>query len=119
MREVDQQSIGFKYGFEVKLLREISKILNFTMEFIETSEGYGKCNQTTDNCTGIMGLIRTGRADIGAGSFLVTIQRVKIVDLSEILVTSTSGFFVRVRRTPEKKGYLYSRVSFLPIESQI
>ncbi|XP_046751999.1 glutamate receptor ionotropic, kainate 2-like [Diprion similis] len=86
-------SIGGLFG---GMLMELSKVANFTVEFVEPREmSYGSWNDEEKRWTGMMELLTNGKAGIAAADFTITRPRLESVDFSLPLLSTRNKLYIR------------------------
>lgn len=81
----DPQSGNDRFeGFCIDLVHEISLLLgfNYTIYEVEDKENGKLINETTGEWSGIIGAVKSGRADLGIGDMTITLQRETAVDFT-------------------------------------
>lgn len=78
MRTDDED--GVKYdGFCIDLLKEMSKVLNFTFEILEVEDGTYGVQDETGRWNGIIGVLQRHEADLSISAVTITYSRVKVI----------------------------------------
>lgn len=91
---------GREKGYELEMMLRVGKILGMKVEFV------------TMDTSGLIPMIRSGKADAAVGSFSITEERKEIVDMSDPEYEGGVYFIVRkvaaeeVDSTEEKTGFI-------------
>ncbi|CAD5211404.1 unnamed protein product [Bursaphelenchus okinawaensis] len=74
---------GIRYdGFCIDLLKEMSKVLNFTFEIFEVEDGTYGVQDETGRWNGIIGVLQRHEADLSVSAVTITYSRVKVIDFT-------------------------------------
>ncbi|XP_011500851.1 PREDICTED: uncharacterized protein LOC105364575 [Ceratosolen solmsi marchali] len=82
-------------GYFGVVITELSKIMNFTIDFTSVEDSYGSWNETKHEWTGVIRRLVSREIDIGIGEFTMNQQRAAVIDYSVALMRSTSNIYIK------------------------
>ncbi|XP_076276446.1 putative glutamate receptor [Lasioglossum baleicum] len=82
-------------GFLGNIVGELERALNFTVKPVARHTEYGSFNTTTKRWGGAMGIIVSGKADIGIGDFSMINDRLNYVDFSTPIMTVRQSMYFK------------------------
>nr|XP_012235169.1 PREDICTED: glutamate receptor-like [Linepithema humile] len=86
---------GTTDGFLGLLMKELSKMMNFTMKILDPVEAYGSWSHTQNMWTGVIGQLVSDEADIGVTEFTITSDRLNVVDFTLPLMHSRNRIYFK------------------------
>ncbi|XP_042873336.1 ionotropic receptor 21a-like [Penaeus japonicus] len=85
-----------RFGVDVDVVNVLGQVLNFSVAFVEPPRGelWGD-ERSNGSWSGMMGMLQTGQADLGAASIYVSVTRAAVVDFSAPYDSRLSCFMAR------------------------
>ena len=78
------------------LLIELSKVMNFKIEYIlAANNSYGTWNERDRNWSGMMGLLAANKVDLAVADFRITKQRLRSVEFTIPLLSSYDRLYIK------------------------
>ncbi|GFV38656.1 glutamate receptor ionotropic, delta-1 [Trichonephila clavipes] len=80
-----EETVNGKYvldGVEGKLLQCIAEKLNFEFEILYSPNGQFGTSNSNGTWDGVIGLVQSGKADMGFGALCITEERLEVIDFS-------------------------------------
>ncbi|GFR02068.1 lig_chan-Glu_bd domain-containing protein [Trichonephila clavata] len=79
------EKVNGKYvldGLEGKLFKCLAEKLNFEFEIVESPNGQYGSNNNNGTWDGVIGLVQSGKADMGFEALSISEERLKVIDFS-------------------------------------
>ena len=84
------------HGTEIELFKNLMEELNFTVEWVYVSDRiYGECNIDEQFCTGVMGHIQSGKAEMSIFQLSVLLSRSIFVEFSIPVSSNDFGLYMQ------------------------
>ena len=84
------------HGTEIELFKNLMEELNFTVEWVYVSDRiYGECNIDEQFCTGVMGHIQSGKAEMSIFQLSVLLSRTLFVEFSIPVFANDFGLYMQ------------------------
>jgi hypothetical protein len=99
-------------GFFGVIIEELSKIMNFTIDFTSIEDSYGSWNETQREWIGVIGRLVAREIDIGIGEFTMNQQRAAVIDYSVALMRSPSNIYIKRPHMSNIGWSTYVKVGF-------
>ncbi|KAG7206803.1 hypothetical protein KM043_000712 [Ampulex compressa] len=77
------------------VLIELSRVMNFRMEILDSVEAYGSWLEEEQAWSGVIGQLVDNKADLGAAEFTVTNHRLTVVDFTLPLLLSRNRLYIK------------------------
>ncbi|XP_076458166.1 glutamate receptor ionotropic, kainate 5-like [Babylonia areolata] len=85
-----------KYGgFCMVLLEEMARVLNFTYELVEPSDGQYGSPEENGTWNGMVGMLVRGEIDMAVGPFSITPERKRVIDFSVPFMEDGGGILTK------------------------
>lgn len=100
-------------GFFGVVLEELSRLINFTIEFDSIEPSYGNYNTSTRRWSGVIGRLVDRQIDIGIGEMTLTRQRAQVVDFTVPLMLTSSDIYIKRPDMSNVDWSTYVKVCFM------
>ena len=90
---------------------ELSRSLNFKIQFVKKENEYGSWNESTKSWTGIMQHLYTKNADFGVADMIMSTRRLGSVDFTMPLITSRVILCIREPNVTGQQNLGYFKVN--------
>lgn len=104
---------GILSHFFGKLIKELSKSMNFKIEVTSSMLIYGDLNKDDNTWTGVVGEVASDRADFGVAEFSMTNHRLDVVDFTLPLILSRNRIYFKKPDGAYVQWSAYFKVLFL------
>ncbi|XP_014219327.1 glutamate receptor ionotropic, kainate 5-like [Copidosoma floridanum] len=108
--KVPENGSHYNHNFYSSVLNELSKSLNFTLNFTCTEKFGGTYNKSENKWTGAIGRLERGEVELGASEFTMTENRLGVIDFSFPIMISRSKIYVQQPDGSAMNLYSYFKV---------